>query len=110
VLAILVVRAVARRRPKTQQEVEPDALRARALVALRDLSVENDGAYIPAHKVLTRLGQSPGLPLVLETLLYEGLTERGFASDGWSGDRLTAAGQEAVSKLDAHGTGRHRPA
>jgi hypothetical protein len=69
-------------------------------VALRDLTVENGGAYIPAHRVLSRLGQSPGLPMVLETLLYEGLTERGSAYDGWTGDRPTAAGYEEAAKLD----------
>jgi hypothetical protein len=101
VLAVLASRAIARRRPKTQPKVAPGVLRVRALIALRDLSVENNGAFIQAHKVVTRLGQSPGLPMALETLLAEGLTERGSAPDGWSGDRPTAAGYAEAARLDS---------
>jgi len=102
VLVVLAARAVARRRRKTPEpELDPVVLRARALVAVRDLAVENGGAFIPAHKVVRRLGQSPGLPIALETLLHEGLTERGHAADGWSGDRPTAVGYEEAAKLDA---------
>jgi hypothetical protein len=97
-LVILGIRAVERRRRPTRAPIlDPAVLRARALVGLCGLADESGGAFIPAYKLVVRLGQSPGLPVVLETLLHEGLTEWGPANDGGWGQRPTAAGYEEAA-------------
>ena len=111
VIAALAVRAVSRRRRKPPPpRIDPAALRVRALLALRDLADENGGDFVPAHKLVRRLGESPGLATVLEVLFAEGLTERGTAASGSWGDRPTPAGYDEAAKLEASEPGRHQSA
>jgi hypothetical protein len=72
---------------------DPAALQMPALGILADLCDERDGDFVPAHRVLRRLGRARGLGIALEELLERGLTERGRASDGGWGDRPTEAGR-----------------
>ena len=88
-----------RKDPHTRRTppVEPGTV----LVALRDLAIEHDGDYVPAHELVHRFGQLPGLGAALETLLDEGLTERGAAANGGWGDRPTEAGYAEAARVVA---------
>jgi hypothetical protein len=72
----------------------------RVLRALRDLAVANGGDFVPAHNLVSLLGQSPGLGVALENLLAQGFTERGGSAQGGWGDRPTVAGYTEAARLD----------
>jgi hypothetical protein len=75
--------------------------RGRVLKTLADLSAENGWGFVPMHKVVKRLGRSPGLGAVIEDLIRGGLVERGSAADGGWGDRPTGAGYRELLRLNA---------
>jgi hypothetical protein len=47
------------------------------------------------------LGTAPGIGITLEELAQRGLIERGRASDGGWGDRITEAGYAELAKLNS---------
>jgi hypothetical protein len=70
---------------------------------LAELSKETGGEYVPTHKLVRRLGRSPGLGLVLENLINDGLVERGHtAHHGW-GERPTEAGYRELNQPNPSG-------